>query len=377
MEHVPGPTLAQRLAEGLLPAADALRICAEVAAGLAAAHAYGLVHRDVKPANIILSPGGAKLVDFGIAAAVGPATLTDTDANGRPVLGTPQYLAPERLGSDPVTAASDVYSLGVVLYKLLAGTLPWPVADGPDVLDAHRHRVPAPLPRLPGVPPAVADLCRRCLAKHPRSRPSAEKVAAVLRASAEPRPSRLRVAAWPAVAAAGGATAAVLLAWVLASTPDHAVPAEAQPWPGDPAISPAVVSRSDKSPSAAANQPATNPGAAVTGRVPSVAGNGGGSTVATGAPTLGPTGGATTTGPATPPPPTQRRFTSEGGTITAECAGGLARITDQTPTKPWKVDDERPGPAAAASVTFRHGNTRVTMRVTCPGGTPSLNTDTE
>ncbi|MER7283003.1 serine/threonine-protein kinase [Dactylosporangium sp. NPDC000244] len=379
MELVPGQTLAQRLAEGPLPPAESLRICAEAAAGLAAAHAEGLVHRDVKPANVILSPAGAKLVDFGIATLVGPEALTDTDASGRPVFGTPQYLAPERLGSDPVTAASDVYSLGVVLYKLLAGTLPWPVADGPDVLDAHQHRVPAPLPRLPGVPPAVADLCRRCLAKHPRSRPSAAEVAAVLRATAEPRPSRIRDTAWPAVAAAGGATAAVVLAWVLVSAPDHAVPADVQPWLADPTVSPVVASRSDNSSGAAAN-----PGTAATEKGPGVAGNGGGTAVATSGAAPGPTGGATggvtTTDPATPPPterpPASRTFTSEGGAVTAECADGLARITDRTPAKSWKVDDEQTGPAAAASVTFRHGNTRVTMTVTCPGGTPSLSTDT-
>nr|BFE58217.1 hypothetical protein GCM10020063_027430 [Dactylosporangium thailandense] len=379
MELVPGQTLAQRLAEGPLPPAESLRICAEVAAGLAAAHAHGLVHRDVKPANVILSPAGAKLVDFGIATLVGPEALTDTNASGRPVFGTPQYLAPERLGSDPVTAASDVYSLGVVLYKLLAGTLPWPVAGGPDVLDAHQHRVPAPLPRLPGVPPAVADLCRRCLAKHPRSRPSAAEVAGVLRATAEPRMSRIRDTAWPAVAAAGGATAAVVLAWVLASAPDHAVPAESLPWFADPAVSPAVASRSDNSSGAAAN-----PGNAATGKGPSVAGNGGGTAVATIGGDPGPTGGATgvatTTDPVTPPatdrPPASRTFTSEGGAVTAECADGMARITDRTPAKSWKVDDEQTGPAAVASVTFRHGNTRVTMTVTCPGGTPSLSTDT-
>ncbi|WP_426514159.1 serine/threonine-protein kinase [Dactylosporangium sp. McL0621] len=377
MELVPGPTLAERAAEGPLAAEEALRICAEVAAGLAAAHADGLVHRDVKPANVILSPSGAKLVDFGIAAVAGPAALTDTDASGRPVFGTPQYLAPERLAAGPVTAASDVYSLGVMLYKLLTGALPWPDADGAGLFDAHRHRVAAPLPALPGVPPAVAGLCRRCLARHPESRPGAEEVAAVLRAPAAPPRSGLRHTARLVLAAAAGGTAAVVLAWILASAANRATPAEAQPRFADPVASLVVPPPSaGAATSSAAGAPATT---ATTATTPA-GGTTVGGTPPPGGVVPGPTDGATATG--TPPPTPAATtgappgtFTSAGGSVTAECRDGLAMITASTPTKPYRLDEEHPGPAAAASVRFRHGNDVVTMTVTCAGGTPAVEVD--
>ncbi|MCA2213505.1 serine/threonine-protein kinase [Jidongwangia harbinensis] len=174
MELVNGPTLAQRVAFGPLPPRAVFRICGEVASALAAAHADGLVHRDIKPANVMVTPTGAKVVDFGIAAAAGPAVPDEV------LLGTPAYLAPERLKGAAVEPASDVYALGVLLYRLLANESPWSVESTTQMLDAHVYVEPAPLPQLAGVPPAVTDLVHRCLRKDPGGRPSAAQVSAVL-----------------------------------------------------------------------------------------------------------------------------------------------------------------------------------------------------
>jgi serine/threonine-protein kinase len=179
MELVNGPTLQQRVANAPLPPRTIFRICGEVAAGLAAAHADGLVHRDIKMANIMVTPGGAKVVDFGIAAAVGPAAPEEM------LVGTPAYLAPERLTGDAVQPASDVYALGVLLYRLLAHEPPWTVETTTQMINAHIYVEPSPMPALPGVPPDVADLIDRCLRKNPADRPSAAEVSATLGDAAE------------------------------------------------------------------------------------------------------------------------------------------------------------------------------------------------
>jgi serine/threonine-protein kinase len=150
-----------------------------VAAALAAAHALGLVHRDIKPANVMVTPARAKVVDFGIAAAAGP---------GRPdaeVLGTPAYLAPERLLRDTVEPASDVYALGVLLYRLLTNESPWSVDTTTQMLDAHIYIEPHPMPQLPGVPSEVTDLVTGCLRKEPGERPTAAEAATILADAAD------------------------------------------------------------------------------------------------------------------------------------------------------------------------------------------------
>ncbi len=163
MELVRGPTLAERLKAGRLPVRTAVLIGAQVASALAAAHARGLVHRDVKPSNVILSPAGAKVVDFGLAAVAG-----DTAESGEQVIwGTPAYLAPERLTNGEVVPASDVYALGVLLYRMLTGGPPWKADTVTQILRAHESAEPAPLPVLEGLPESVADICLRCLAKQP------------------------------------------------------------------------------------------------------------------------------------------------------------------------------------------------------------------
>ncbi|MFG1899122.1 serine/threonine-protein kinase [Micromonospora carbonacea] len=207
MELLPGPTLARRLDDGPLPAVEGLRICAEVAAALAAAHARGLVHRDVKPANVVLTPSGAKVVDFGTAAAVGQPEI---DFDGR-LLGTPAYLAPERLDAGEVVPASDVYALGLLVHLVLTDELPWETDTPTQMLRAHAYVEPRPLPPVDGVPAEVAELCRRCLAKDPAARPSAEEAAARLgsvvtrmRATEADRPEARAVAAPAGAGRAGG-----------------------------------------------------------------------------------------------------------------------------------------------------------------------------
>ncbi len=166
MELVDGPSLARVLAGGPLGPVSATDVIAQAAAGLAAAHASGLVHRDIKPGNLLLGPDGqVKITDFGIAHAADSAPLTQTGA----LVGTPAYLAPERAAGGPATPASDLYSLGIVGYHCLAGAVPF---SGPplEILAAHRDRPLPPLP--PGVPPGLAALVAELTDKDPAARPA-------------------------------------------------------------------------------------------------------------------------------------------------------------------------------------------------------------
>jgi eukaryotic-like serine/threonine-protein kinase len=172
MEMLTGPSLADRLKEGPLPAHEALKIAADVAAGLAAAHAHGVVHRDVKPGNVILTPSGAKVIDFGIAASAGEP---EARADGT-IVATPAVVAPERLRGGTVLPPSDMFSFGVLLCYLLTGGAPWPAWIP---LEDRLAKV-LPLPELPGVPAAIADLYLSCLAEDPEDRPTAAAAAAVL-----------------------------------------------------------------------------------------------------------------------------------------------------------------------------------------------------
>jgi serine/threonine-protein kinase len=177
MELVDGEPMSTRLAAvGTLPWRTAVTICAEVASALSEAHAHGVVHRDVKPGNILLTPAGAKLVDFGISALVGESDF----GLDQHLLGTPAYVAPERLDGWHANTASDVYALGLVLYRALSGGFPWNVDTTTQMLEAHRTEEPAPLPELTGLPSEVSSLCDACLAKEPGDRPSSREVAQAL-----------------------------------------------------------------------------------------------------------------------------------------------------------------------------------------------------
>ncbi|HKS97930.1 MAG TPA: serine/threonine-protein kinase, partial [Rugosimonospora sp.] len=144
MELVEGRSLAHRLNDGPLPWRQAIRVCAEVAAGLVAAHEMGLVHRDISPANVLLAPTGAKIIDFGISAPVGTVEAKSMR------LGTPAFISPERFANGGrVHPAADVYGLGVLLYQSLSGALPWPADSISQLLSQQRYVAPQPLPPVP------------------------------------------------------------------------------------------------------------------------------------------------------------------------------------------------------------------------------------
>jgi serine/threonine-protein kinase len=166
---------------GPLPAGTALDLVAQVASALEAAHAEGVVHRDVKPANLLVRPDGTVVVtDFGIARSVHAAgSLTMTGE----VLGTAAYLAPEQAEGRPASPATDVYSLGVVAYQCLAGRRPFEGETPVATALAHLRDAPPPLPA--DVPPAARAVVERAMAKDPAGRyPSAAALATAARAAA-------------------------------------------------------------------------------------------------------------------------------------------------------------------------------------------------
>ena len=164
MELVDGPSLEAALAGGPLESGRTMDIVAQAAAGLQAAHAAGMIHRDIKPGNLLLAPGGTvKITDFGIAHTIGSASVT---ASGE-LIGTPGYLAPERAGGEQATPASDLYSLGMVAFECLAGVPPFR-GMALEVALAHRDRPLPPLP--PTVAAGVCALVMRLAAKDPARR---------------------------------------------------------------------------------------------------------------------------------------------------------------------------------------------------------------
>lgn len=186
MAYYQGDTLRQRIDRGPAPVADAVDQARQVAQGLAAAHEAGIIHRDIKPENLIVTPDGVvKIVDFGVAKA---AEATVTRAGG--ALGTVAYMSPEQTRGEPVDARSDLWSLGVVLYEMLAGDRPFR-GDGNDaVLYAIRHDPPTPLASLrPDAPAALVRIVERCLEKDPERRfHSARELGAALDAASHPEP---------------------------------------------------------------------------------------------------------------------------------------------------------------------------------------------
>jgi eukaryotic-like serine/threonine-protein kinase len=171
MELVDGPSLADVLARGALDPIRVMDIIAQAAAALDAAHRSGLVHRDIKPANLLLTRAGlVKITDFGIAHAAGSAPVTRQGT----LIGTPAYLAPERVAGHPATPASDLYSLGILAHECLTGTRPY---DGTpaEIALAHGQRA---LPPLPGhVPSAVASFVADLTATEPAARPASARLA--------------------------------------------------------------------------------------------------------------------------------------------------------------------------------------------------------
>jgi hypothetical protein len=172
MELIDGPPLTDLIARGALPAGEVLDIIAQVAGGLTVAHAAGVVHRDIKPGNLLIDRAGlVKITDFGVAYAVGSAPLTRTGT----LIGTPAYLAPERISGQPAGPASDLYSLGMVAYECLSGQVPF-TGTAMEIALAHRLQSLPPLPS--SVPHEVNRLISDLTARDPASRPaSAAEVA--------------------------------------------------------------------------------------------------------------------------------------------------------------------------------------------------------
>jgi hypothetical protein len=183
MELVRGVTLRRFVKAARVRIGEAARIGASIAGALAAAHAQGVVHRDIKPENVLLSVDapGVRVLDFGIAKQL--STGSDGETQRRHgVVGTPGYMAPDQIRPlGATTPAADVYSLGVVLFELIAGQRPFMRPRVEDVLVAHLYAPPPPL----GGPPEVAAIVGACLEKQPDARPAAAAVEEQLRAYAD------------------------------------------------------------------------------------------------------------------------------------------------------------------------------------------------
>ncbi len=342
MELVDGPSLARLLAErGPLPVNEARGLASQMLLGLAAAHDSGIVHRDVKPANVLVSRNGtAKLTDFGLAtSASGGMTVTRAGH----VIGTADYLAPERASGAPATPAADLYAVGVVLYEMLAGERPF-TGDSPFAVAAAHQNAPVPplRERRPDVPPALAAAVERALAKRPEERfASAEELRAALAprrgAGAGPAPGVAGAArpdereqastgmARPGMAGAGmaggaglgvaaagiaavGAASAGVMGSGAGAAAGTAVGADAPGWAGTEATTPtpgAQQPRTRREARALAGQSANTPTPGTTTSAPA------GGTPAPGSP--GTTGAVAVHGPASPvpqggPPPPTAQF---------------------------------------------------------------------
>ena len=186
MPFVEGESVRARLSRGPVPITEAVSILRDLARALAYAHEHGVVHRDIKPDNVLLSGGSATVTDFGIAKAIsaartaaGNVTLTQVGTS----IGTPAYMAPEQAAADPATDhRADIYSFGCMAYELLAGRPPFIEKTPQRLLAAHMGEAPKPIAQLrPDTPPALAELVSRCLAKDADTRPqSASDLARVL-----------------------------------------------------------------------------------------------------------------------------------------------------------------------------------------------------
>jgi serine/threonine-protein kinase len=169
MEYLPGGTLKDRImSKGALPARTAAAVGLQIAEALQAAHHRGIIHRDVKPRNILITDSGhVKVADFGIARAAEATTISDLGD----ILGSAKYMSPEQASGEPVGAASDLYSLGVVLYEMLTGSVPFE-ASTPEEVSAEHAGGPPPHPREvnPKVSEGMDALVMRLLATDPKDR---------------------------------------------------------------------------------------------------------------------------------------------------------------------------------------------------------------
>jgi hypothetical protein len=334
-ELLSGGSLEDRLADGQpLPDGETARIAGELAAALAYAHAQGVVHRDVKPTNVLFDEDGrAKLADFGVARITDAPTLTEAGT----VLGTAAYISPEQATGEPAGPATDVYSFGVLLYRMLTGRLPFESNSALELASMHATSEPPPIASLrPDAPPELERLAMWTLAKRPEDRPpdgtallaqltvgEVDEQTQVLAAGREVEeqtevlaPVRRRVRRHHVVAGAGLAALAVagVVAAVLASPEPSQAP--------------------------------------VTGPRDTGAANGGGGG-----------GGATTTPPTTATPPTTSTNATTATTATTGTTGGTTTAPADPPPPP------PPPPSPTAPPTTAPATTETTPTTTEPGTT--------
>src|SRR5262245_14277739 len=220
-ELVEGETLAERLRRGPMAPEEAVSVALAVCRALVAAHARGLIHRDIKPGNVMLLPHGrVKVVDFGIARAAGSDTLTGTGV----VLGSTACLAPEQASGQPVDERADLYALGCVLYEMVTGAVPFSADTPVATMYRHVNEDPPPPSSIHPIPARLEGVIMRCLEKDPRRRfamavdlehallsPQGDTAPLEATPAAETAPIAAAVAAAPGVASAKGGTVPVPL----------------------------------------------------------------------------------------------------------------------------------------------------------------------
>src|SRR3990170_4075399 len=173
MPYEAGLSLRQRLArDGPLPLEDAVLVLRDVCDALAHAHERGIIHRDIKPDNVLLSGGHAMVTDFGVAKAATDATARAAVTAAGMLLGTPAYMAPEQIAADPrIDHRADIYAVGVLAYELLAGRPPFTGGAPQGILSAHLTHAPVPIrTHRADVPEPLAELVMKCLEKRPADR---------------------------------------------------------------------------------------------------------------------------------------------------------------------------------------------------------------
>jgi len=366
MELLEGSTLSEEMAFAPLPARTAIRVCAEVASALAAAHERGLVHRDIKPSNVVLTAGGAKVLDFGIAAFAGSPEI---DPGGR-LLGTPNYLAPERLTDSDVAPASDVYALGVLMYWLLAGRLPWATGSPSETIRAHQHEDPRPLGRLAGVPAKVIEVCHQCLDRNAATRPAAATVARALLAALDGEPAdsaavpRHRIRQRALIL-----TGAVVVAALTVGSVAHFSGRSGNGGPGTAAAAGPLPSRAaavTTAPATATSAAASQPGSTAGGGTPPPVTGGAAAPAVVGETTTTQAAAPTTT--TTTSAPSGQAITSGGGSVNVQCTGTEANVLSVDPAAGYTVSSQTQGPSQMINVVFTRSTTNYTIKAHCKSG---------
>ncbi|MFI7235842.1 ABC transporter substrate-binding protein [Streptomyces cyaneofuscatus] len=358
---VPGPSLGEVVgARGALPAATVRALGARLAAALVTVHAGGLIHRDVKPGNVLLALDGPRLIDFGIARHEGATALTATDA----VIGTPGYLAPEQASAGPVAGpACDVFSLGCVLVYAATRRRPFGEGSPAGVLFRTIHEDPD----LDGVPLALLPLVTACLAKDPEARPTAGEVRDALEGEAgegkDPRET-------PAEGARGEDPREALARPSPSRTPPHSRT------PSDPASRTPPHSRTPSDPAPhsrtpSARAPRTPPTPWALPGLPALIAERSAAALALPDPDPGPLLPATVTPDGDPPPSlTRRRLLTAGATGAVLLAGGstaawiasrrrnegaAAGPQSELPTRTIGLHADLTGPGRATGLAHRRG----------------------